>query len=265
MAVVFIASPESLPHGFVHAQARYDSVFEEISRLAPDEDILLVVRDAVGERIARGVRMALSNRRIGIYATDAPVTLFFMYAAVLDLLPADHLGMAELVATQVAANSQCQVLVSSVAKISRPNPKLLDHALSALPWSRFRVDWTNQQITREKQLRTLQAPLLIAAKSQAQWKDDKLDPLPNDVVMLPSQPDSHWEAKRWIELSVFFLYPEALAQGIVDAGAREGAPRCVSCTRLGGGERCLFCEVPVKGNSHDVITNPQPEFAGGNL
>lgn len=265
MAVVFLASPDSLPHGFTHSQARYDSIISAISAVDSQEDVLLVVRDTASEHLARGARLALNDRRTAIHVTQAPATQFFMQAAVLDLLPADHLGLAPLVEKQVAANSYCQVLLSSVSKLAHPNPKLVDHALSALPWSRFLVDWTNQQISRDKQLRDVQAPLLIAAKSVSQWNEEKIDPLPPEVVWLPTQPRPVWQAKRWIELSAFFSYPESLAQGIVVSHGHEGAPRCISCSRLGSGERCLFCGVPIAGKTRDLSSQPQPELSGGTL
>src|SRR5690625_7440161 len=83
MAVVFVASPESLPHGLECAEPTYDSLLDSVSKSPPDEDVVLVVRTAAAERVARGLRMSLNTSRIGIYRTEAPPTVFFMLAATL--------------------------------------------------------------------------------------------------------------------------------------------------------------------------------------
>src|SRR5690625_2717898 len=187
MAVVFVASPESLPHGLECAEPTYDSLLDSVSKSPPDEDVVLVVRTAAAERVARGLRMSLNTSRIGIYRTEAPPTVFFMLAATLVVLPWDRLGLASAAERHLIGNSYTQVLMSSVSKVSQPNPKLLDHLISFFPWTRYVLDWTDQQIQRENDLREVQAPLLIAAHSQQRWKEGKIKPLPAHTVSLPTQ------------------------------------------------------------------------------
>ena len=259
MAVVFVASPESLPHGLQHAEPNYDSLLDAVARFPNDEDIVFVVRTDAAERVVRGLRMSLNTRRIGIYRTTAPPTVFFMVAATLALLPPDRLGLASAVERQVIANSYTQVLMSSVARVSQPNPRLMDHVLSLFPWTRFVLDWTGQQIRREKDFRPVQPPLLVAAHSQQQWKPGKITALPPHAVTLPTQPLSAWESRKWVELSAVFAYPENISAEILSAHAPGSSGACVSCGRLGSGQRCIFCAVPVSSMERALSSEPQPQ------
>src|SRR5690625_5865153 len=105
MAVVFVASPESLPHGLQHAEPNYDSLLDAVARFPNDEDIVFVMRTDAAERVVRGLRVSLNTRRIGIYRTNAPPTGFFLVAATLALLPQDWLGRASAVDRKDIANS----------------------------------------------------------------------------------------------------------------------------------------------------------------
>src|SRR5690625_2057696 len=116
MAVIFVASPESLPVGLQQADPNWDSILTAISQVNADEDIVLVTRSAAAERVARGVRLSLNTERVGIYTSTVPPTLFFVLAATLALLPSDRLGVVGAVERRVIASSYTQVLMSSVAR-----------------------------------------------------------------------------------------------------------------------------------------------------
>jgi len=262
MAVIFVASPESLPVGLQQADPNWDSILTAISQVNADEDIVLVTRSAAAERVARGVRLSLNTERVGIYTSTVPPTLFFVLAATLALLPSDRLGVVGAVERRVIASSYTQVLMSSVARVSHPNPTLLDHVISLVPGTRYLVDWTNQQIKRQKDLNPLEAPLYVTAYSAQQWPAEKVKPLPANAITLPSQPTPSWEARRWIEASAVFQQPEQIARETAGLHEVGRSAACVSCRRSGSDQRCIFCGVPVGHLELSVNSVPQTDLGG---
>src|SRR5699024_10919840 len=141
-----------------------------------------------------------------------------------------NLGLIGAIERYVVQRSYTQVLMSSVSRLERPNPTLIDHVGSLIPGTRYLVDWTRQQITRAKNLAPIEAPLHVLARSEHQWPEDKLLPLPPHAIALPVMAQA-WDSRRWIELSAVFSPPEEVVRTVTAHHQPGQSPTCVGCGR----------------------------------
>ncbi|RYV52217.1 hypothetical protein [Pengzhenrongella frigida] len=225
-----------------------DDVVDALASV-PSGDVLLI---AGGAQTAHAARIALSTLRrsdVALVEVSGSPTRRHAVRLGLDLLWPDAYGCADVVLAAVDAECSTQALVSSVTRLSDPNPRLTDHVASWFPGQFFAVDVDAGEIVRTR-IPELLLPTGEFAVLASQWsrpEGPEIAPLPNARVELAGPPRSApWQAKQWVEVTV-------MRSPIVDTVQRALAasqPRgCPSCARAVTGAQCRFCGIVVAAST----------------
>ena len=212
---------------------------------APPGDVLIV---AGGVETARAARMALGSlRRSDVALIELSGTPTRRYAVQLGLrlLRPEVYGFADSVVAGLGRVFSTRVLLSSVTRLTDPNPGLVDHVASWFPGLMFAVDLDSREVgrTRMPQLTLAGGELAVVATQWARPDELELAPLPASCVDLTGPPGSApWRARQWAEVTV----ARASLTEIVDRALSGSLSRaCPSCARPVTGVCCRFCGIVV--------------------
>ncbi|WP_197275071.1 hypothetical protein [Luteipulveratus halotolerans] len=128
--------------------------------------------------------------------------------------------------------------LSSVARLTTPNPGVVRHMTSWWPSTTYTVDWDAQRVRsgRHRPEGNLERTVRSLRGHGARWGDG---PATIDLADDPNLVRPFWESSHVMELTSL---PVRVPQEVL-APPREGPARCANCDRAGASSVCLFCGV----------------------
>lgn len=252
MSVLALAPAGQVPEGTLTVESDKESVVGAVLALSlqSDEPVLVVCTDGPGRDAARAARLVLGASRVGIVELTVPPTAFFVSVAALRMLPPVALALAPSVLAGIAQDTRTVALLSSVTALERPRPSVGMDLASRLPGSVFRVDWTSQTISRDASLDLPPGVAVVTTVSERPVVGS--GEVSGGATHLQLATDgSFWGSKRWYEATVLLRTLEESVEARLSPSVIAVTPRCVSCTRLVAGPRCVFCQIEVPtGTDH---------------
>lgn len=237
MPVVFLTEPTAVPAGTAVAPSETGALLDVVSG---GKETVLVSTDQRGAAAARAARFAAGSVQVGLLPLTVPPTLVFVLAAAAALVPDFALGYLPNVFSRTRYHTQTFAALGSVRGLRQPQPSRSLTTRSAMPGGTYVVDWQAQSVVAAKTIALPPHAWAVAASS----------PQPPDVARhgWPAQPvtlqsdGAFWGASRWLEVTVVSQTPQAII-GSLFSFIPPDAVQCRSCTRVCGGEVCVFCQV----------------------
>ncbi len=237
MPAVFLTAPTAVPSGTVVARPEIGALLDIA---ACGQPVVLVSADEKGAAAARAARFAAEDVQIGVLRLTAPPTLVFVLAAVAALVPDFALGYLPNVFSRTRYCTRTYAALGSVRGLKHPRPSKSLMRRSAFGSGTWVVDWQTQSITATKAIDLPQHAWAVAASSPRPplfsrhgWPSQPLEMMHDG---------SFWGTPRWSEVTVVSQSPQAIIGSLFDFIPPD-AVQCRSCTRVCGGEICLFCQV----------------------
>lgn len=232
-------------------------VVEELAA-APDGDVLVVAGGADALRAARIAISALARPGVALLEVTGPATRRHALRLALELLPAAGFGYADAVVGAVGSTLRTRALLSSVARLTEPNPGLVDHVAGWLPGQWFVVDVDDAAVRRTPQplLELPAGPLAVRAEQWTRADPAVTEPVAGTEVRLTG-PDrsASWRCAQWVEVTVATA---PLAQTVQAALDDARARACASCGRPVTGDRCRPCGIVVPAGSGAAAGRSMP-------
>jgi len=222
----------------------------------PSGDVLVVVG---GAETAHAARIALSSLRrpdVSLIEVAGPPTRRHAVRLGLELLWPAVYGFADAVMAAIDARCGTRVLLSSVTRLTDPNPGLVDHVASWLRGQYFDVDVDAREVrrTRTPELTLAPGDLGVLAAHGARPDDLRLTSLPALRVEITGPwASAPWRAKQWTEVTVV---RGSLADSVQLALTGSKARACPSCARPVTGVHCRFCGIVVPGATRPNAPTP---------
>ena len=255
-----------------HMAAQDDAAALALLEQLPEDAVLVVPAwaGADGLRRLRRARKLVERTDVALLPRDRPASRLLLATRLLEssvLFAAAECGAAlDLVDAALATTA----LVDSVGGLVTPVPSLTQHALGAVPGTRFLVDLEAQQVRRVGSRIPVpdgpsggSAVLCFGLPTAAAWVEELLELVqPAQVEAEPpfDGPDGRfWGTSRWAEVTVL----RGAADELLDR-VRQALPRlvCPSCGRRAAAPSCLFCGVvPVAAASPRADVRPLAEVS----
>ncbi len=241
--VVAVGDPTRTPDGCLAAPADPVEILDVLAGIPEDADVVLLASDPAASAAARSVRLALGEARLGVVDHDVPPTAFYVGATAVTALPDNALGLTPAVLAAVQDSATTRAVVSSVGRLSRPNPSLWQHVAGLWPATRFEVDERAGTVTRVAAGEVVDGRAVIVSSSDPpvqeldeRWAHSRVD-IPGD--------GARWGAKRWLETTVLHADLGDLVSQLLTPANLSEYPRCRSCSRIGLLGDCIFCRLPL--------------------
>lgn len=251
-----------------HRAAQDDAAALALLEQLPPDAVLVVPAwaGADGLRRLRRARKLTERTDLALLPRDRPASRLLLATRLLQgsalFAPAECSAALDLVDAALATTA----LVDSVGGLVTPVPSLAQHALGAVPGTRFLVDLEAQQVRRiGSRMPTPDGPsggsavLCFGLPTAATWVEELLERVqPAQVEAEPpfDGPDGRfWGTARWVELTVL----REPADDLLDR-VRHALPplACPSCGRRAAGPSCLFCGVVPVAASSSPRTDVRP-------
>ena len=245
MPVVAVAASRHVYRGSPYAAADPDEIMQLVMGIPKHKDVVLLSADPSALQATRAVRLALGEERIGLAHYDAPPTAFVFGVAGATLLPEGRLGLVPAVLAAVAAATTTTAYLSSVGSLERPVPKLTQHLVSSLPWTRFVVDWGSQTVQVAHGPRVPTGIAIMVSASERPMPDVDESGWPAARGVLAGDDGSFWGSRRWLETSVLHERLDSVVAGLASREEVARHSACRSCGRVGGPGLCAFCQLPM--------------------
>jgi len=254
--VIAVADPSAVPDAYRTSPADPAALLDAVAAVPPAADVLLLTGGRRATDAARAVRLALGESRIGVVEHDVPATAFYVGAAAAGALPDNALGLVPAVLAAVEDACTTQVVVSSVGRLSSPNPSLWQHAQGLWPTTRFVVDERAGTVRLGAEPPVVDGPTVVVATStppafepDPAWADRRVD---------VADDGARWGSRRWTATTVLHADLVELVSALLRPAALAGYPRCRSCGRVGLLDACVFCRLPLPLDNPVVTTHGGP-------
>lgn len=256
MPVIAVADPSVVPDACRTSPADPVALLDAVAAVPPSADVLLLTGGPRATDVARATRLALGESRIGVVEHDVPATAFYVAAAAVGALPDNALGLVPAVLAAVEDACTTRVVVSSVGRLSAPNPSLWQHVQGIWPTTRFVVDERAGTVRLSTEPPVVDGPTVVLATStppayepDPAWADRRVD---------VADDGARWGSRRWTATTVLHADLAELVSAVLRPAALAGYPRCRSCGRVGLLGSCVFCRLPLpaEGGSPTGSTTP---------
>jgi hypothetical protein len=255
--IIAIADQARVPGGVRSSAADRCAIADAIDDVPAGTEIVLVSSDPVGWQESRAIRLAFGQELIGLLRVDVPPTAFFLITAALAMLRDDQLGLASATAALASSVSSTQVLLSSVTSLDRPAPRFGQHLASMWPTTRYLVDWDTQSVARAQTVGSTAGIAAVIARSPKSFAEVDERTWPAERVELVVGAAAPWHASRWLEITTLRERLDEVIASVQHPEMTRALPTCRSCARLGWGERCVFCQLPlVDADMHAPVAVP---------
>jgi hypothetical protein len=214
----------------------------------PDGDHLLMVwapgvRGGMHSmRVARALSLRTDVALVEVSGTATQAAAAGAVAAAsVVVLPA---VAAPLLVAEVNRTSRRVAITSSVTRLQDPQPSLVQHAASLLPWTSFTVDVDRGEVVTggrpPRRAHGLSGPAFAAVSDDA--ARSMLDTLQGWIgrppIVVPAPARAAGEARRWVEVTVMPAEPLTLVQRWAQS---VQLTTCLGCGRTAASPQCLFC------------------------
>lgn len=250
MPIILVASHTFDVAGTTSVAADRRDIAAAVDATPRGAPIVLLCADEDAWSESRAVRLAYGRHDIGLLRCEIPTTALFVVVTALAIFRDRDLSLAGALSDLVSRATSTYVLMSSVTNLDRPTPSLVQHVASLWPPSRFVVDWSEQRVTRAETIPPVDGRVAVIARSAKPIDtfDEASLPVERVEVELGSGPGP-WRAARWVEVTTLHEWLEDIVAYVLDPTENRNRPTCRSCDRVGWGQLCVFCQLPLVESS----------------